>query len=81
MQCIANPCLSYAKGDPTDSELARDVLIIHGDKLSACGILGVRMRTIQRPVEQRRALIGDTVPITNRLTDSLKQYFPTSARL
>jgi transposase len=69
-------CLSHAKDDPTDAELALEVLITHPDKLSALHPQSAPMRTLQRLVEQRRALVNDTVRITNRLTDALKQYFP-----
>jgi transposase len=69
-------CLSHAKDDPTDAELALEVLIKHRDKLTALHPQSPAMRTLQRLVEQRRALVNDTVRITNRLTDALKQYFP-----
>ena len=69
-------CLSHAKDDPTDAELALEVLIKHRDKLTALQPQSPAMRTLQRLVEQRRALVDDTVRITNRLTDALKQYFP-----
>jgi transposase len=68
--------LSHAKDDPTDAELALEVLTTHRDKLSALHPQSTPMRTLQRWVEQRRALVDDTVRITNRLTDALKQYFP-----
>jgi len=69
-------CLSHAKDDPTDAELALEVLVTHRDKVSALYPQSAPMRTLQRLVEQRRALVDDTVRITNRLTDALKQYFP-----
>jgi transposase len=69
-------CLSHAKDDPTDAELALEVLIKHRDKLSALHPQSPAMRTLQRLLEQPRALVDDTVRITNRLTDALKQYFP-----
>jgi transposase len=69
-------CLSHAKDDPTDAELALEVLITHRDKLTALDPQSAPMRTLQRLVEQRRALVDDTVRITNRLTDALKHYFP-----
>jgi transposase len=69
-------CLSHAKDDPTDAELALELLSKHRDKLSALHPQSPAMRTLQRLVEQRRALVDDTVRITNRVTDALKQYFP-----
>ena len=69
-------CMSHAKDDPTDAKLALEVLIKHRDKLTALHPQSPTMRTLQRLVEQRRALADDTVRITNRVTDALKQYFP-----
>ena len=69
-------CLSHAKDDPSDAELALEVLLKHRDKLSPLHPQSTAMRALQRLVEQRRALVNDTTRITNRLTDALKQYFP-----
>jgi transposase len=69
-------CLSHAKDDPTDAELALELLITHRDKLTALHPQSATMRALQRLVEQRRTLVADKVRITNRLTDALKQYFP-----
>ena len=48
----------------------------HRDKLTALYPQSAAMRTLQRLVEQRRALVDDKTRITNRLGDALKQYFP-----
>jgi transposase len=69
-------CLSHAKDDPTDAELALELLMAHRDRLTALHPQSVAMRTLQRLVEQRRTLVADKVRLTNRLTDALKQYFP-----
>jgi transposase len=69
-------CLSYAKDDPTDAELALELLMMHRDKLTALRPQSAAMRALQRLVEQRRTLVADKVRLTNRLTDALKQYFP-----
>jgi transposase len=69
-------CLSYAKDDPTDAELALELLMTHRDKLTALHPQSAAMRALQRLVEQRRTLVADKVRLTNRLTDALKQYFP-----
>jgi transposase len=69
-------CLSYAKDDPTDAELALELLMTHRDKLTALHPQSAAMRALQRLVEQRRSLVADKVRLTNRLTDALKQYFP-----
>ena len=34
------------------------------------------MRTLATLVEQRRLLVGDKTRITNRLSSTLKEYFP-----
>lgn len=67
---------SRAKDDPTDAELALELLRCHRDKLRCLQPQSVAMRTLQQLVEQRRHLVGDKVRLTNRLTYALKQYFP-----
>jgi transposase len=69
-------CLSHVKDDPTDAELALELLMAHRDRLTALHPQSIAMRTLQRLVEQRRTLVADKVCFTNRLTDALKQYFP-----
>lgn len=69
-------CLSYAKDDPPDAELALELLMTHRDKLTALQPQSAAMRALQRLVEQRRTLVADKVRRTNRLTAALKQYFP-----
>ena len=68
--------LSHVKADPTDAEIALELLIHHRDKLKALRPQSASMRTLERLVEQRRRLVGDKNRITNRLTSALKQYFP-----
>ena len=67
---------SHAKADPTDAELALELLVRHRAKLKALKPQSVAMRMLLRLVEQRRRLVGDKNRISNRLTDALKQYFP-----
>jgi transposase len=69
-------CLSHAKDDPTDAELALELLLTHPNKLHALLPQSVAMRTVQQLVAQRRGLVADKVRITNRLTNALKQSFP-----
>ena len=68
--------LSHAKDDPTDAELALELLMAHRDRLTALHPQSLAMRTLPRLVEQRRTLVADKVRLTNRLTDALKPYFP-----
>ena len=67
---------SRAKADPTDAELALELLIRYRAKLKPLKPQSAAMRTLLRLVEQRRRLVGDKNRISNRLTDALKQYFP-----
>lgn len=67
---------SRAKDDPTDAELALELLLQHREKLKQLRPQSAPMRALLRLVEQRRRLIGDKNRITNRLTDALKQYYP-----
>ena len=67
---------SRAKDDPTDAELALDLLLTHRNKLSPLRPQSVEMRTLLYLVEQRRQLVNDKTRFTNRLGNALKQYFP-----
>jgi transposase len=66
----------HAKADPTDAELALELLIRYRAKLKQLKPQSVAMRMLLRLIEQRRRLVGDKNRISNRLTDALKQYFP-----
>ena len=67
---------SGAKDDPTDAELALELLLHHRDKLSALKPQSAPLRRLTYLVEQRRRLVADKVRLTNRLGNVLKQYFP-----
>lgn len=67
---------SHAKADPTDAQLALELLLRYRSKLKPLTPQSVPMRMLLRLVEQRRRLVGDQTRISNRLTDALKQYFP-----
>jgi len=67
---------SGAKDDPTDAELALDLLLCHSDHFQALTPQSVEMRTLMTLVEQRRRLMNDRVRLTNRLRNALKQYYP-----
>jgi transposase len=67
---------SRAKDDPTDAELALDLLVRHPERLTRLRRQSASMRALQRVVEDRRALVHDRVRITNRITHALKAYFP-----
>lgn len=67
---------SGAKDDPTDAELALDVLLKHRDRLRPLRQQSASMRSLSRLVEDRRRLVGDRVRLTNRLIGALKAYYP-----
>ena len=67
---------SRAKDDPTDAEIALELLLRHREKLQALKPQSTPMRALTTLVEQRRHLIGDKTRITNRLCSTLKEYFP-----
>ena len=67
---------SRAKDDPTDAELQLALLRTHRDKLQPLQPQSPTMRTLDQLVEHRRRVVGDKVRITNRLTSTLKNYFP-----
>jgi len=69
-------CVSGAKDDPTDAQLALELLMGHRDKLSALKPQSPAMRALQQLVHQRRELVNRKTAITNRLTAALKEYFP-----
>jgi Transposase len=67
---------SRVKDDPTDAEIALDLLLRHRKKLQTLKPQSVDMRTLTTLVEQRRNPVGDKTRITNRLSSTLKEYFP-----
>ncbi len=67
---------SGAKDDPTDAELALDLLVNHPHHFQPLNPQSVEMRTLMTLVEQRRRLMNDKVRLTNRLRGALKQYYP-----
>jgi transposase len=67
---------SHAKDDPTDAEIALELLLHHREKLQTLQPQSADMRTLATLVEQRRHLVGDKTRITNRLCSTLKEYFP-----
>lgn len=67
---------SRAKDDPTDAELALEVLLRHPEKLQRLEPESAAMRSLRRLVEARRSLVEDRTRLTNRITSALKAYFP-----
>ena len=67
---------SRAKDDPTDAEIAEDLLIRHGHRFTPLKPQSAEIRALATLVEQRRQLVGEKIRITNRLRSTLKQYYP-----
>ena len=67
---------SRAKDDPTDAELALELILRHPHRFQPLTPQSVEMRTLVSLVEQRRRLVNDRVRMTNRLRNTLKQYYP-----
>src|SRR5918912_1401807 len=67
---------SRAKDDPTDAALQLARLLTQRDKLQPLQPQSPAMRALAQLVEHRRRVVGDQVRITNRLTSTLKNYFP-----
>ncbi len=67
---------SGAKDDPTDAEYVLDLMVRHADCFELLQPQSVEMRTLVSLVEQRRGLVNDRVRVTNRLRNTLKQYYP-----
>jgi transposase len=67
---------SRAKDDPTDAALQLELLLTHRDKLQPLQPQSPTMRALAQLVEHRRRGVADQVRLTNRLTSTLKHYFP-----
>ena len=69
-------CVSGAKDDPTDAELALELLLRHPEKLCVLRPQSAAMRKLEKLVEQRRTLVDEVRRVTNRMNAALKEYFP-----
>lgn len=67
---------SGAKDDPTDAELALELVLRHPERFKPLVPQSTEMRSLVYLVEQRRAFVDDRVRTVNRLTTCLKQYYP-----
>jgi transposase len=67
---------SRATDDPTDAELQLALLLTPRDTLQPLQPQSPTMRALEQLVEHRRRVGGDNVRIINRLTSTLKNYFP-----
>ncbi len=67
---------SGAKDDPTDAALILDFFLSHYQKLKAWKPEPADIRLLQRLTEQRVKLLNDLKRVGNKLTSTLKEYFP-----
>jgi hypothetical protein len=67
---------SGAKDDPSDAELALDMMLHYPKKVKPLKPSSDDTRTLNYLVEQRRTLVDDKRRHTNRLINALKQYYP-----
>jgi transposase len=67
---------SQAKDDPTDAELALELLAKHRDRLRPWKPDDVRTRTLGLLAEARRQAVDLRTELSNKLTACLKGYFP-----
>jgi transposase len=67
---------SRAKSDPVDARLLVELMQKHPEKLEQWVAGCPQTRALRQWVESRRMLVGEKVRLTNRITASLKTYFP-----
>ena len=67
---------ALGKDDPTDADFLLDLLEHHRNRLRAWRPDDEKTRTLCFLVEHRRRLIHDRTRLSNRLTATLKGYFP-----
>ena len=67
---------SRAKDDPTDAQLALELMRRYPRRFTPLKPQSVAMRTLGFLVEQRRLLVDDRKRLVNRLGNTLKQYYP-----
>jgi transposase len=67
---------SGAKNDPGDATIITEILSLHMDKLTAIRPESSDIRALAQLVEYRRKLVQDRVDLSNRITATLKNYYP-----
>ncbi|WP_026862331.1 IS110 family transposase, partial [Pseudidiomarina sediminum] len=66
---------SGAKDDPTDAEIALDLMLKYPSKVKPLKPSNNEVRVLSHLVEQRRLLVEDKRRFVNRLINALKQYY------
>lgn len=67
---------SGAKDDPTDAAIQVEILQLHMSKLNVITPDSQSVRCLAQLVEYRRKLVQDRVDLTNKITTTLKNYYP-----
>ena len=67
---------SGAKDDPSDAFLEVEILTLHMDKLSVIEPEPASLRALSQLVVYRRSLVQDSVDLSNKITATLKNYYP-----
>jgi len=67
---------SRAKDDPSEAELALDLLLRHPKQFTALKPQSAAMHSLVSLIEQCRELVNDKTRFTNRLCSTLKQHYP-----
>jgi len=67
---------SGAKNDPSDAFIQTEILEQHMDKLDVIRPESVNVRALAQLLEYRRKVVQDRVDLTNRITATLKNYYP-----
>ena len=67
---------SGAKNDPSDAFIQTEILEKHMKKLDVIRPDSVNVRALAQLLEYRRKVVQDRVDLTNRITATLKNYYP-----
>ena len=67
---------SGAKNDPSDALIQTEILSLHMNKLIPINPEPAEVRVLAQLVEYRRKLVQDRVDLSNRITATLKNYYP-----
>jgi transposase len=67
---------SRAKSDPVDARILVELMQKHSQKLEHSVASCPQTRALRQWVESRRMLVDEKVRLTNRITASVKSYFP-----
>jgi len=67
---------SGAKDDPSDAFIQVEILTLHMDKLTVIEPESAAIRSLSQLVEYRRGLVQDSVDLSNKITATLKNYYP-----